>query len=168
MSEFVPRKQHLREVLFHHYLLKKDAVETWRLLMNAYDFYTPLEHADIGFNASKVVISISMTKNTMVPQNKEFEELPDIEPCQTVEELSEAFDVDLSTVEKRLHTLGMVQKAGNWVPHELERDIETRLVTRKMLIQRICIGSSLVMKNGFYYDNFKHELAWIKPVDQGP
>ncbi|GJQ83021.1 hypothetical protein Trydic_g15836 [Trypoxylus dichotomus] len=44
----------------------------------------------------------------------------DIDPCQTLEELSAALDVDRSTVGKRLHALEIVQKAGNWVPQELK------------------------------------------------
>ncbi|KAG5327808.1 MOS1T transposase, partial [Pseudoatta argentina] len=40
MSEFIPKKQHLREVLLHYFILKKSAAETHRLLVDIYD-----EHA---------------------------------------------------------------------------------------------------------------------------
>ncbi|GJQ73057.1 hypothetical protein Trydic_g1688 [Trypoxylus dichotomus] len=70
-------------------------------------------------------------------QNEELEELLDIDPCQTLEELPAALDVDQSIVGKRKHVLRMVQKVWNWVPHELkERHIERRLVTCEMLLQR--------------------------------
>ena len=36
MSEFIPKKQHLREVLLHYFILKKSAVETHRLLVDIY------------------------------------------------------------------------------------------------------------------------------------
>ncbi|GJQ77299.1 hypothetical protein Trydic_g20720 [Trypoxylus dichotomus] len=51
-------------------------------------------------------------------QNEELEKLLDIDPYQTLEELSAALSVDRSTFEK--HTMGMVQKAGNLVPHKLK------------------------------------------------
>ncbi|GJQ72279.1 hypothetical protein Trydic_g3369 [Trypoxylus dichotomus] len=78
-------------------------------------------------------------------KNRELEELFDIDPGQKLEELSAVLDIDRSTVGKRLHALGIVQKAGYWVPYELkERDIERRLITRDMLLQRqervSCIG----------------------------
>ncbi|GJQ77149.1 hypothetical protein Trydic_g14827 [Trypoxylus dichotomus] len=79
-------------------------------------------------------------QRTCVPkkfQNEELEKLLDIDPGQTLEELSEALDVVQSTVGKRAHVLQMVQEVGNWVPYELkERGIERRLVTRGMLLQR--------------------------------
>ncbi|GJQ87134.1 hypothetical protein Trydic_g23980 [Trypoxylus dichotomus] len=67
-------------------------------------------------------------------QSEELEELHD--PCQTSGELSAALDVDQSCIGKRLHALGMVQKARKWVPDELKkRDIKRRLVTCEMLPQ---------------------------------
>lgn len=36
MSNFVPTKQHLREVLLHYFILKKSAAETYRILLEAY------------------------------------------------------------------------------------------------------------------------------------
>jgi len=36
MSEFIPKKQHLREVLLHYFILKKNAAETHRLLVDIY------------------------------------------------------------------------------------------------------------------------------------
>ncbi|GJQ68229.1 hypothetical protein Trydic_g16850 [Trypoxylus dichotomus] len=42
-------------------------------------------------------------------QNEVLEELLDIDPCQTFEELFAALDVDRPTTEKLLHALRMVQ-----------------------------------------------------------
>jgi len=37
MSNFVPTKRHLREVLLNYFILKKTAAESHRLLVEAYD-----------------------------------------------------------------------------------------------------------------------------------
>ncbi|GJQ84722.1 hypothetical protein Trydic_g21127 [Trypoxylus dichotomus] len=69
------------------------------------------------------------------PQNEELEELFDIDPCQPLEELSPALDVDRFAVGRRLHALGMVQKARNWIPYDLkERDFKRKLITCEMLL----------------------------------
>ena len=41
MSEFIPKKQHLREVLLHYFILKKSAAETHRLLVDIYGEHAP-------------------------------------------------------------------------------------------------------------------------------
>ena len=55
-------------------------------------------------------------------ENGELEALLQEDSCQTLKE-SETLNVDESTVSKRLKAMGMIQKLGNWVSHELrERD----------------------------------------------
>ncbi|GJQ76957.1 hypothetical protein Trydic_g15153 [Trypoxylus dichotomus] len=110
--------------------------------------------ADIGSNALK--------------------ELLDIDPCPTLEELSAALDVHRSTVEKCPHALGMIQNAGSWLPYELkERDIEIRLVTCEMLLQRQKRKGFLhAIINGdeklIHYDNPKRKLGLVKLGEPGP
>jgi hypothetical protein len=41
MSKFIPKKQHLREVLLHYYISKKSAAETHRILVNIYADHAP-------------------------------------------------------------------------------------------------------------------------------
>lgn len=43
MSNFVPEKQHLREVLIHYFLLRKSAAETRRLLVQVYGEHAPAD-----------------------------------------------------------------------------------------------------------------------------
>ena len=76
------------------------------------------------------------------------------DPCLTLEELGESLQVDRSTVGKRLHAIGMVQKLGNWVPYELkDRGIERRRTMCELLLQGrngrvFWTESLLVTKNG--------------------
>ena len=54
-----------------------------------------------------------------------METLIDEDPCQTQDELAESLGVDRSTISRRLHALGMIQKQGNWVLYELKpRDVD--------------------------------------------
>lgn len=72
-----------------------------------------------------------ITKSILVNQKRqkkfedeELEALPEEDSYQTFKELSKILNVDESTVSKRLKAMGMIQKIGNWIPHELrERDI---------------------------------------------
>ncbi|GJQ82737.1 hypothetical protein Trydic_g19746 [Trypoxylus dichotomus] len=107
-------------------------------------------------------------------QNEKLEELLDIDPCQTVEELSAALCVNRFTVGKCRHALGIVQKAGNWIPHELKAgDIERRLVSCEMLLQRQGKESFLYRiitddEVCIHCDNSKRKLAWVKSAEVGP
>jgi len=89
-------------------------------------------------------------------EDTELEALLAEDSTQTQQELAESLGVAQQTVSHRLNCMGMVQKQGHWVPHRLRpKDIERRLFTCEQLLQRkrgkaFCIGSSLVMKNGYF------------------
>ena len=72
-------------------------------------------------------------------------------------------------VNKRLHNLVLVQKAGNWLPHELcERQLEKQKTICKLLLELCERKSSLhrIVTGGekwIYYKNPKRQKAWILP-----
>lgn len=124
MENFVPKKQHLREVLLHYFISKKSAYETHKLLVEVYGEYAPSKATcENWFRRFKNEDSDVSDKEHGKPPKKfedaELEALLDEDPCQTEEELAETLNVDQSTVSRRLHKMGMVQKQGNWVPYEL-------------------------------------------------
>lgn len=98
-----------------------------------------------------------------------MEELLNEDSCQTLAELAKSLQVDETTVSKRLKSLGMIQKQGHWVPYELKpRDVERRLVTCEVLLQRqkrkgflhrIVTGD----EKWIQYDNPKRKKSWGKP-----
>jgi transposase len=137
MSNFVPSKTHLREVILHYFLAKESSAETYRMLVEiygeqassrktCYNWFHRFENDDFDIgNPSKKF------------ENPELPELLEEDPCQTLQEFSAALHVDPSTISRRLHLMGMVQKQGTWVPHELkERDIERRKTMCELLLQR--------------------------------
>jgi histone-lysine N-methyltransferase SETMAR len=179
MSEFVPKKLHLREVLLHYFLLKKSAAETYRLLREVYGEYAPSErNCRFWFERFKAGdFDVNDKEREGAPTKFDDAELKAIldEDCShTLVELSEVLGVDPSTVSKRLHAIGMVQKAGNWLPRELkERDVERRLVTCEMLLQRqqrkgflhrIITGD----EKWIHYDNPKRIKGWVPKGSPGP
>lgn len=179
MSTFIPTKQHLREVLLHYYILKKSAAETHRLLVNIYGDHSPSNTTCKEWfrRFQNDHFDVSDKEREGAPkkfEDAQLQELLDDDPSQTLEVLSIELNVDRSTVGKRLHAMGMVQKAGNWLPYQLkERDIERRLVTCEMLLQRqkrkdfmhrIITGD----EKWIHYDNPKRRKAWMMPGEPDP
>ena len=71
-------------------------------------------------------------------EDEELEEIISQDQCQTLQELSESLNVDKSAVNRLLHSNGLVQKLGDWVPHELtERAIANRLTMSELLLQKV-------------------------------
>ena len=105
--------------------------------------------------------------------DEELEELIGQDQCQTLQELSESLKVDKSTVSRRFHSIGVVQKLGNWVPHELtERAVPNRLTISEILLQRQKRKGFLQRINTGdekwkYYDNLKRLKAWVKQNKPG-
>jgi len=61
----------------------------------------------------------------------------DEDSCQTQKELALTLGVTQQTISYRLKSLGMIQKQGNWVPHELKpRNVERRFFTCEILLAR--------------------------------
>ena len=174
MSNFVPSKQHLREVLIHYFHLKKNATEANRLLTEAYPDYS---------------ISVSMCQEWFARfrsgdfetedkersgrsktfEDEELEALLDEDPCQTQEELAKSLGVTQPAISKRLKAAGYIQKQGNWVPHELKpRDVERRFCMSEMLLERYKKKSFLHRivtgdEKWIHYDNPKRKKSYVKP-----
>ena len=107
-------------------------------------------------------------------KDEELEALLDEDPCQTEKELATALNVTQQCISQRLHKMGMVQKQGIWLPHELkERDIERRKTMCEMLLQRQKRKSFLHRivtgdEKWIHYDNPKRPKAWVRPGEAGP
>lgn len=171
MSNFVPTKQHLREVLIYFFNLKKSAAEAHRLLSDAYPdcvvSISTCERWFVRFRSGD--FDVEDKERSGQPkkfEDTELEQLLDEDSCQTQEQLAATLGVDRSTVAKRLKALGMIQKQGHWVPYELKpRDIERRFFTCEQLLQRqkrkgflhrIVTGD----EKWIHYDNPKRKKSW--------
>ena len=141
MSEFIPKKQHLREVLLHYFILKKSAAEMHRLLVNIYGEHAPSKTSCKEwfrrFNSGDFDVRDKEREGAPKKfEDAELQALLEEDSCLSLDRLAKELNVDRSTVGKRLHAMGMVQKEGNWVPYKLkERDMERRLVICEMLRQ---------------------------------
>ena len=179
MSEFIPKKQHLREVLLHYFILKKSAAETHRLLVNIYGEHAPSKTSRKEwfqwFNSGDFDVRDKEREGAPKKfEDAELQALLEEDSCLSLDRLAKELNVDRSTVGKRLHAMGMMQKEGNWMPYKLkERDMERRLVICEMLRQwqqrkgflhRIVTGD----EKWIYYDNPKRLKAWVMPGEPGP
>lgn len=179
MSGFVPNKLHLREVILHYFLAKKSCTEIHRVLVESYGVHSPSKTSCTEWfqRFRNGDFSVSDKKRDGAPKKFADQELMDLleeDPCQSLEDLGESLQVDRSTVGKRLHAIGMVQKLGNWVPYELkDRDIERRKTMCELLLQRQKRKSFLHRiitgdEKWIHYDNPKRKAAWVKPGEAGP
>jgi len=175
MSDFKPKKHHLREVLLYFFSVKKSAAESHRLLVEAYgEAALPERTSHYWFRRFKSgdfdVEDKERARRAKLVKDAELEALLDEDPCQTQEELAKSLGIAQSTIFMRLKALGMIQKQGNWVPYELKpRDLERRLLTCEQLLQRqkrndflhrIITGD----EKWIYYDNPKRKNHGISPT----
>ena len=142
MSDFVPNKRYLREVLIFFCHSKKTASEAHRELQKVYgdaalsettcrDWFRRFKDSDFD------VGDRPHEGKPRTFEDAELETLLDEDLCQTQEELGSALGVTCQAISKRLHALGMIKKQGTWVPHSLEpRDVERRFFACEQLLQR--------------------------------
>nr|KAF6387599.1 hypothetical protein mMyoMyo1_008077 [Myotis myotis] len=142
MSNFMPKKEHLQEILIHYFILKKSAAESYGILQEAYGEYAPsqdtCEHWFKRFKRD----DFSVKDKECPGQLKKFEDqqlqaLLDEAACQTKKQLAERLNIAQQTISNRLQAMGKILKEGKWEPHQLnERQMENRKVISKMLLQR--------------------------------
>jgi histone-lysine N-methyltransferase SETMAR len=174
MSNFVPSKQHLREVLIHYFHLKKSATDAQRLLIEAYPDYSVSVRMCQEWFARFKSGDFDVEDKERPGQVKKFEDeeleaLLDEDSCQTQEELAKSLGVTQQAISKRLKALGMIQKQGNWVPYELKpRDVERRFCMSEMLLERHKKKSFLHRiitgdEKWIHYDNPKRKKSYGYP-----
>eukprot|EP00096_Caligus_rogercresseyi_P006899 TRINITY_DN23915_c0_g1_i1.p1 TRINITY_DN23915_c0_g1~~TRINITY_DN23915_c0_g1_i1.p1 ORF type:complete len:146 (-),score=2.82 TRINITY_DN23915_c0_g1_i1:208-645(-) len=123
MSKYVPSNYELRTQLILLFHLKKSALESHRMLVEAYG-----EHA-LGrtqcngwFNKFKSgdfdVRNEERGKPPKKFEDAQLQALLDEDGGQTQEKLAQQLDVDQSTIGRRLKAMGKTCKAGSRVPHE--------------------------------------------------
>lgn len=173
MSNFVPTKEHLREVLICFFHLKKNATEAHRLLTEAYpDYAVDIRMCQRWFARFKSGDFDTEDKERPGQPKKfedeELEALLDEDSGQTQEELAKSLGVSQKAISDRLKALGFIQKQGNWVPHELKpRDVERRLCMSEMLLERHKKKSFLHRlvtgdEKWIHYDNPKRKKSYVK------
>lgn len=174
MSTFVPEKRHLREALLFIFHLKKKATEAHQLLVNAYQNDAPSLRTCQDWYQRFKSGDFDVKDKDRPGQPKKFEDaelqaLLDEDDTQTQTMLAEALDVNQSTVARRLHSLGKIQKEGKWVPYELtERQQENRKTMCELLLQRQQNKSFLHRiitgdEKWIYFDNPKRKRSWTDP-----
>lgn len=179
MDIFIPKKQHLREVILHYFIAKKSATETHRCLEEVYGEQSPSSTTcKKWFRRFKTGNFNTDDKEHGKPPEKfyddELTKLLDEDPCQTQQELSVTLSVTQQCISKRLRNLGMIRKQCTWVPYELKiRDMERRKTICEMLLQRyerkgflhrVVTGD----EKWIHYENPKQKFAWVMPGEAVP
>lgn len=174
MSVYVPNSRHLREALIFCFNMKKSASEAHQMLSNTYgktiisertcrNWYERFRSGDFQ------VEDRHSGGRDRAFEDEEVEALLNEDSCQSQTELAQSLGVTQQAVSKRLSDLGMIQKAGNWLPSELKpRDIERRLFAceqllerhkRKGFLHRIVTGD----EKWVHYNNPKRRKSWGYP-----
>ena len=142
MSDFVPNKEHLREVLIHYFLLKETAAKTYRTLKEVYGSHAPSQDTcerwfkrfkENGFDLKDKV----RPGQPKIFEDQQLQDLLDDDPSQSQKQLAETLQVAQQTISYRLKAMGKIMKEGKWVPHLLnDRQMENRKVTSNTLHER--------------------------------
>lgn len=142
MSEYVATNENLRNGLLLLFKLQKTCAESHRLLVEAYGDHALSKSAcEKWFRRFKSGDFDLSNKDRGKPPEKfsdeELQHLLDQDDAQTEEQLALALNVDQSTISRRLHNMGKIQKATRWVPHDLnDRQKEKRKTTCEILLKR--------------------------------
>lgn len=173
MENFVPSKQHLREILLYCFNIKKSAAEAHQLLVDAYGEHALSEtRCRFWFRRFKSgnidVEDKDRSGRKRSFENSKLQQLLEENPYAKQQLLAEALNVDQKTVSNHLHEMGMILKESKWVPHELtERNIEKRFTTCEMLLarqkskgilHRIVTGDEKQIR----FRNPKRKKQWVK------
>lgn len=160
MSNFLPTKKHLREVLIFCFHCGNRAADAHRLLVDVYGAAAPTDKScrswfrrfkDGDFNVEDKERSGRPKKF----QDAELGELLDQDPTQLQEELANTVNVTQSAIARRLKALGLIQKQGNWVPLELSTiDVEKRYLACQQLLERY-------NRKGFLHQIVTGDEKWI-------
>ena len=174
MSSFETNKRHLRELLIYFFNLKKSAVETHRLLVEAYGEAALSERNCRAWfqkfkNGEFDVEDKERSGRANVYEDAELESSLDEESRQPQKALALTLGVTQTAISHRLKSLGKIQKQGNWIPYELTpRNVERRFFTYEILLarhkpkgflDRIVTGD----EKWIYYDNPKRKKSWGPP-----
>jgi len=111
MSVFEPKKCHLLEVLLYFFSVKNFAVESHRLLIEAYE--TALSKTTCRdwfrrFKSGDFYVEDKEAARPKLVEDAELEALFYEDPCETQEELAELLEGAQSTISMRLKALGMI------------------------------------------------------------
>lgn len=127
MSNFEPTKNHVRGALLFSFHLKKSAIESHRMLIEAYGDNAPsLSTCKLWFRRFKSGdFGTDDKERPGKPRKFEDEELKALineNPSHTLNELAEAFNVSTTSVSKRLKEMQITQKNGIWVMRDVKSD----------------------------------------------
>lgn len=121
MSNFVPSKQHLREVLIYLFHAKEKVTEAHQLLTEAYPDYNIDLRMCHRWLACFKTGDFDIEDNEHPGQVKKFrdeelEALLDEDPAQMQDELAKTLGVTRQAIAYRFKAMGMSRKVGYWVP----------------------------------------------------
>lgn len=113
-------KVFFRNVILHHYDLNKSAAQTHRMIADVYDESAPSKRMCSKWfqRFKKGDYGVEDKERSGKPKkigDSELLALLDENPTQSIKELSDALDIDKSTVSRRLHAMGKIKKDGKWV-----------------------------------------------------
>lgn len=167
-------KIHFRHVLMFLFDNRKSAAEAHKILEETYGYDAPsYSNCKFWFKRFKSDdFDLNDKERTGQPKKFEDSELQDLlneNSTQTENQLAKKLKTHRSTISRRLHMLGKIQKEGRWIPHMLsEIAISNRLNIAKSLLSRNKKKSFLWRivtgdEKWIFFNNPKRKKSWLDP-----
>ena len=165
---------HLRHCMLFLFNQGKKAAEASRIICNIYgdgviaasscrQWFRRFKGGDFDLNDKE------RTGRPNEMSSDDLEALLKEDSTQSSVELARRLHVNQSTIIRRLHQLGKIQKEGKWVPHDLsEKNLTSRLTTclsllnrhkQKSFLHRIVTGD----EKWIYFSNPNRKRSWLNP-----
>lgn len=123
MSNFIPTKQHFREILLFCFNLKQSSAASHRMLIEVYGKDVPSDATCREWFRRFKIGDYEIRDKYRSGQPKKFSDndiklLLDENPRQTLHELAKQLNVTHGAISKRLKLMKIVQRNGCWIPDQ--------------------------------------------------